>query len=365
MSENGREPDPEQITVIDELPTPTNAKGIAKLLGHMRWYRELIPNFSKIAVFITHLFKNDVRFECTETYQRAFEELRDILNTYPVLRPPDWDKPFHVYCGTSNVAVGSALCQSTGDNGKDQSVAYASKQLTLAERNYSTTEMECLAMVFSAKKFRHYLVCNPVIFFVNHMAIKYLVNKVELSGRLIRWVSLLEEFDHTVEYKPGRMHLQTDHLSRLSERMGESPIYDMLVHDNLCVITAKPEWYAGIVEFLTTQKLLEDWTKEEKKNVRVNNRHFAVVEHRLFRRGADGLHTRCVSGIEVPTILEACHNSACEGYFFGQRTGQKILRAGYFWPTLFKNSHDYVKHCNACQRYARNDLRMEMPFHIS
>ena len=64
-------------------------------------------------------------------------------------------------------------------------------------------------------------------------------------------------------------------------------------------------------------------------------------------------------------FLEACYDSACGGHFFGQLTGQKILRAGYFWPTLFKDSHDYVKHCNACQSYARNDLRMEMPLHVS
>jgi len=207
--------------------------------------------------------------------------------------------------------------------------------------------------------------CNPVVFFVDHMAIKYLVNKAELSGRLARWVLLLEEFDYTVEYKPGRMHLQADHLSRLSEEVGDSPVSDRLIDDTLFVVTTQPEWYAGIVEFLTTQKLPGDWTKEDRRKVRVNSRHFAVVGHRLFRRGADGLLRRCVSEVEVPSILAACHDSACGGHFSGQLTGQKILRAGYFWPTLFKDAHDYVKRCDACQRYARNDLRMEMPLHVS
>ena len=186
-----------------------------------------------------------------------FEELRAKLTTYLVLRPPKWIKPFHVYCDARNIAVGSALYQSTGEKDKDQPIAYASKQLTPAERNYVTTEKECLAMVFSVKKFCHYLVCNTVVFFVEHMTIKYLVNKSELSGRLARWVLLLKEFDYTVDYKPCRMHLQADHLSRLSERTRESPIDDRLVDDNIFVVTAKPEWYASIVEFLTTQKLPE------------------------------------------------------------------------------------------------------------
>ena len=236
----------------------------------------------------------------TEDCQRAFEELSTKLSTYPVLRQPDWGKPFHVFCDASNVAVGSALCQATGQKEKDQPVAYASKQLTPAEKNYSTTERECLAMVFLVKKFRHYLICNPVVFFVNHMAIKYLVNKAELSGRLARWVLLLEEFDYTVEYKPGRMLLQADHLSRLSEEMGTSPIDDKFIDDNFFLVTSSPDWYARIVEFLTTQRLHAEWTKDERMNVRVNSRHFAIICHRLFRRGADGILRRCVFEAEVP-----------------------------------------------------------------
>ena len=148
VSEKGMEPDPDKIAVIDGLATPTNAKGIAKLLGHVGWYRELISDFAKIAVPIMQLLKKDCRFVWTEACQKAFKDLRSRLSTYPVLRPPDWGKPFHVFCNARNVIVGSALCQAMGEKENDQPIAYASKQLTLAERNYSTTERECLAMVF-------------------------------------------------------------------------------------------------------------------------------------------------------------------------------------------------------------------------
>lgn len=136
-----------------------------------------------------------------------------------MLRPPDWKKPSHVYCDASNVTVGSGLCQASEEKDKDKPIAYASKQLTPAERNYSTPERKCLAMVFSVKKFRHFFICNPVIFFVDYMVIKFLINKAELSRRLARWILVLEEFDYTVEYKSKRMHLQADHLYRLSEKI--------------------------------------------------------------------------------------------------------------------------------------------------
>ena len=87
-------------------------------------------------------------------------------------------------------------------------------------------------------------------------------------------------------------------------------------------------------------------TKEERSKVRVNSKHFAVLGNRLSRRGTDRLLRRCVSEVEVSSILEACHGSAYGGHFSGQLIGQKILRAEYSWPTLFKDSHDYVKRCD-------------------
>ena len=107
-----------------------------------------------------------------------------------------------------------------------------------------------------------------------------------------------------------------------------------------------------------------DWTKEERRKVRINNRQFAVVSHRLLRRGAYGILRRCVSELEVPTILEICHDSACGEQFLANLLAKKIRRARYFWPTLFKDLHNYVKNCDPCQRYAKNDLRMEMSLHV-
>ena len=95
-------------------------------------------------------------------------------------------------------------------------------------------------------------------------------------------------------------------------------IDDSLIDDRLFVVTATPDWYARIVEFLTTQQLPAEWNKEERRKVRVDNRYFAVVGNRLFRRGADTIFKRCVSHVEVPNILEAWHDSICGGHYSGQ-----------------------------------------------
>ena len=365
VSKDGREPDPEKVRVITELPPPTDVKGIQRTLGHVGWYRELILDYATISLPISRLQQKAVKFEWTPECQQAFDTLKTKLSTYPVLKPPNWGLPFHVYCDASAVAVGSALCQPCGDEGRDYPIAFASRQLNPAERNYTTTERECLAMVFSVKKFRHYLLLNKVVFFVDHMAIKYLVNKADLSGRLARWVLLLEEFDYKVLHKPGKKHLRADHLSRLEGEPSTIAIDDSLVDENLFLVSSTPIWYQNIAEFLKTQKLPDTLNKHDRRKVRINSRHFALIGERLYRRGVDQVLRRCVEPSEIPAILSACHDSACGGHFSGTLTGQKVLQAGYYWPTLFRDCHDYVKRCDACQRYARNDLHMQLPLHVS
>ena len=144
----------------------------------------LIPDYATISLPISRLQQKAVKFEWTPECPQAFDTLKTKLCTFPVLKPPTWESPFHVYCDASAVAVGSALCQPTREGGKEYPIAFASRQLNPAKKNYTTTERECQAMVFTVKKFRHYILLNQVVFFVDHMAIKYLVNKTDLSGRI-------------------------------------------------------------------------------------------------------------------------------------------------------------------------------------
>ena len=125
------------------------------------------------------------------------------LTSVPYLISSNWDLPFHIYCDGSNFAVGSALCQPFGDGNNDRSIAFASMQLTGAKQNYTTTERGTLAMVFSVKKYRFYFLLSKVVFFVDRMVFRYLVNKPDLSMQIARWISLFQEFDYEVVYKPG------------------------------------------------------------------------------------------------------------------------------------------------------------------
>lgn len=102
-----------------------------------------------------------------------------------------------------------------------------------------------------SNKFKDYDLLNPLVFFVDHHAYKYLVNKLHPNRHLARWVLLLEEFDYIVKYKPHRMHKQTDHLSHNFDKLGTE--YKPS-NENVCCQSATPKWYSHNIKFLSTQK---------------------------------------------------------------------------------------------------------------
>ena len=111
----------------------------------------------------------------------------------------------------------------------DYPIVYSSRKLNKAERNYLTTEREALGMVFALQKYRHYLLANPFIFYTDHQALKYLVNKPLHHGRICRWLLLFQEFEFKVVVQSGKLNVGPDHLSQIDT--GEEPIgveYDLL-----------------------------------------------------------------------------------------------------------------------------------------
>ena len=121
---------------------------------------------------------------------------------------------FHVHIDALNFAIGAILAQP-GKKNMDFPILYASRQLNSAERNYTTTKREGLGMIYAVKKFHHYLLANKFVFFVDHQALLYLVNKPCSTGRIVRWFIILLEFDFTVVVKKGTMHQRANHLSCL------------------------------------------------------------------------------------------------------------------------------------------------------
>ena len=186
-------------------------------MGLANYYKRAIRSFVEIAAPLTHLLKKlevGSHLVWEPACEKAFITLKEKLSTTPVLVPPNWNLPFHVYADASNIALGCVFSQKDTKN-LDHPIYFTNRQLIAAKKNYTTIEKEALAMIFAVQKFIHYLLEYPFVFYMDHDAFKYLINKPNLSGQLAKWVLLLREFDFTIVIRPRKFHDNVDHLFRL------------------------------------------------------------------------------------------------------------------------------------------------------
>jgi hypothetical protein len=136
-----------------------------------------------------NILKKSEFFQWTPEFDRAFDIPKEKLSTTPILIFPNWEKEFHVHVDASGISLGAILAQP-GDGNTDHPIYFSSRNISQDECNYTTTEREGLAMIYSLHKFRHYLLGSHFKYFTNHSKLKYLVNKPILEGRICRWLLL-------------------------------------------------------------------------------------------------------------------------------------------------------------------------------
>ena len=159
-------------------------------------------------------------------------------------------------CDASDYAVGAVLGQRV--NKVPHVIYYASKTLSEAQLNYTTTEKELLAVVFALDKFQSYLLGSKVVVFTDHAALRYLLSKKDTKPRLIRWILLLQDFNFEIRYKKGSENHVADHLSRiLVEGTDDTlPLHDSFPDEQLFTVSqTQPPWYAHIVNYLAVGEI--------------------------------------------------------------------------------------------------------------
>ena len=340
VSKNGIEVDKAKVELISNLPTPKCVRDIRSFLGHAGFYRRIIKDFSAIARPICTLLAKDVPFTWSQACDIAFTKLKTMLVSPPIMRSPNWDLPFEIMCDASDYAIGAVLGQR--EDKKAYVIYYASKTLDSAQANYTTTEKEFLAVVFALEKFRSYIVGSPVTIFTDHAALKYLLSKQDTKPRLTRWILLCQEFNLTIKDKKGVENVVADHLSRLVPESYSHgiPIGDSFPDEQLFALVHCP-WYADNVNYLVTGQIPSQWTSQQKKKILTYIKKYYFDDPYLFKYCPDQIMRRCVPNDEQIRILTFCHSEACGGHFSARKTADKILQAGFYWPTLFKDCFEF------------------------
>ena len=206
--------DPIKLKAVSSWPTPTKVKNIQEFLGFCNFYRQFVKNYLALACPLFDLTKKDVPFLWETAQAEAFAALQNALTMSPVLLLPDYNRPFTLIMDASDYMTGAILEQDDAF-GRSHLVAYYSKSLQLAERNYKIHDKELLAIVQALKHFRHYLQGNihQTKIFSDHANLKYFTTKQTLMHHQAWWSILLGTYDYVIIPKLGKLN-QADGLSR-------------------------------------------------------------------------------------------------------------------------------------------------------
>ncbi|GJX21852.1 reverse transcriptase domain-containing protein [Tanacetum coccineum] len=202
--------DPAKIESIKDWESPKTPTEIRQFLGLAGYYRRFIEGFSKIAKPMTKLTQKSVKFNWGEKEETAFQTLKQKLCSAPILALPEGSENFVVYCDASHKGLGAVLMQ------KEKVIAYASRQLKIHEKNYTTHDLELGAVVFALKMWRHYLYGTKCVVFTDHKSLQHILDQKELNMRQRRWLELLSDYDCELRYHPGKANVVADALSRKS-----------------------------------------------------------------------------------------------------------------------------------------------------
>jgi len=234
---NRIEMEKEKVNGVLSWPEPKNMKDIRKFLGLANYYRRFIKDFAQVARPMNVLTRKDVKWQWREEQQKAFNELKRIFTTKPVLAAPDLDKEFRVEADTSNYATGGVSLMKGSDE-LWRPVVFISKSLSNTERNYKIHNKEILAVVRCLEAWRHFLGGTMTRFeiWTDHKNLEYFMKVQKLNRRQARWALYVSRFDFMLKHVPGSKMEKADSLSR-------RPDWEVGVErNNEDEMLVKPEW---------------------------------------------------------------------------------------------------------------------------
>lgn len=216
LTTNGNEVDPEKTAVICNLAVPTTVQGVQSCLGFCNFYQRFIKDYSRIAKPLNCLTRKDVSFAWTDKCQQVFEELKKRLTDAPILRHYHPDLETKLETDASDGVVAGVLSQKHGDLWHP--VAYYSKSMSNAERNYEIHDKEMLAIIRALQEWRAELeglrLQERFDIYTDHRALEYFMTTKKLNARQARWAEFLSRFYFLIRYRPGRENTLADALSR-------------------------------------------------------------------------------------------------------------------------------------------------------
>lgn len=333
--------DPKKVDAIKTWPSPKTIKQVRSFLGLVGWYRRFISNFSELVFPITEVLSTKKKFLWTDAAETAFQNLKNVITSAPVLQNPDFSKKFFVHCDASDCGVGAVLVQLSHDN-VERPVAFMSKKLNTAQRNYSVTERECLAAVLAIEKFRCYLELQEFELITDHASLLWLMRQPNLKGRLARWAMRLQGYRFSVSHRRGSENIVPDALSRMHvEDVSAIELIEPEIDlDSACFDAA------GYVQMRN-----EAETSEGKyPDLKVIGRYLYI---RTKHEDGTDLGMQQAWKLWIPkglteSVIRRAHESVVTAHG-GMAKTLELIRRNFYWPGMVSQVRLYVRACDVCK----------------
>lgn len=353
---SGLHPSKEKLKAIQNAKVPENKSELQAFLGLLNFYNSFLKGKAAVAEPLHRLLDKGSTWYWTKTHDKCFQEVKNLLTSESVLHPFDTKLPTTLTCDASPFGVGAVLSQTSKD-GRELTIAFASRTLTTTERNYAQIDKEALALISGVKKFHHFLYGKKFKLVTDHKPLLglFMPNKPTpdiISPRMLRWSVILNAYDFSLEHKPGKMIQNADALSRLSCTPSKGPEPDIPGIFFLEDLPSPPLVAAEIAQFTRRDPELSrvftwverGWPKTPEPGFQA----YSMKQHEF------SIHKQCLlwgNRVVIPKqgrkrVMDELHIAHP-----GIVRMKALARSYVWWPNIDKDIESFVSTCSTCQKY--------------
>jgi hypothetical protein len=338
VSRQGVKPDPGKVKALQDWPVPQTVHELRSFMGLANYFRRFVRGFSRTAVPLTNLLNSKGKLvDWGPEQDIAFQQLKAALASAPVLRVADPRRPFLLNCDASDHAIGGVLLQEFA--GALHPIAFHSRKLNSAERNYTVTEREMLSIVECVKEWSHYIAGTSTLVQTDHKSLQHFWSQPKLPGRQTRWMELLQAYDIDIAYIKGTTNVVADALSRRPDHtqvsvnsVNVSGVSGLLMQE-LQMAAKADSAYQRMLQRVQAGELGNHYTAE------------GLILHvdRQRRSRVVVPNSTAVKGM----IMAECHDVPMSGHLGYSKTHQRIVQL-FEWPGMAADLKSYVTSCPVC-----------------
>jgi len=354
ISKDGIRIDPACVEEIQQIDLPRNKKEIQSFNGKMNFLHCFVPNLAEHLREITNMLKKDSQVSWTEEAMKSFNLVKLVLSSAPVLISPDYTHDFILFSFASEHTMAVVLMQKKDEH--ERPIAFFSRTIRDVALKYNIIKKQALALVKALKYFRVYILHSHILAYVPNAAVKDVLVQTDPEGSRGKWIEALLEYD--VEIRPTKLvkgkglaklmaesNLHVLDINLIAALSDENEESSSLQVSEMFVLSP---WYSDIIYVLQNLPSPPGMARNKARTLKLKAAKFCILNSALYWKDPGGVLLNCLVEEEAKQVIEDFHKGDCAGHLFWKTTANKILRAGYYWPTLFADVFKAVKSCHNC-----------------